>query len=401
MVTYLLYTMRNIIIYDDNLIRKQLLPLTYTRPIARLRIGITTIEEKWKYWLGEASYSWLTASYLQEKFPLSAQASNVMIAGNVLPSAALARQVLSLNEGEAIIDGELVVAFNGKPEDFDNRTFARTIAPAEKPVCINHLYDIFEANSRAIATDFSRLTQGRTSQPIPHSTTVIGDASQIFIEEGACVEGAFLNTKSGPIYIGKNVEIMECAAVRGPFAACHDSKVKIGAKIYKGTTLGPFCKVGGEVENTVFIGHSNKAHDGFLGDAVIGEWCNIGGGTTASNLKNDYGEIKLWNYASQRFERTGRQFLGLIMGDHCKTGVNCMINTATVLGVGVNIHGSGFPRNFVASFMEGGSNAGFKDVNLKNFFAIAERVMARRGITMTDTDRQIFNDIYAIAKKYK
>ena len=182
---------------------------------------------------------------------------------------------------------------------------------------------------------------------------------------------------------------------------CHDSKVKIGAKIYKGTTLGPFCKVGGEVENTVFIGYSNKAHDGFLGDAVIGEWCNIGGGTTASNLKNDYGEIKLWNYASQRFERTGRQFLGLIMGDHCKTGVNCMINTATVLGVGVNIHGSGFPRNFVASFMEGGSNAGFKDVNLKNFFAIAERVMARRGITMTDTDRQIFNDIYAIAKKYK
>lgn len=393
--------MRNIIFYDDNLIRKQLLPLTYTRPIARLRIGITTIEEKWKSMLGEACCSWLTASYLQEKYPLKALSLNLMIAGNVLPSAALAQQVLALEEGEAIIHKEMVVAFHGKPEDFDNQAFARTLAPVEEPMCIRHLYDIFEANGKVIASDFARLTQGRTSMPIPHSATVIGDPEKIFIEDGACVDGAFLNTKGGPIYVGKNVEIMECAAVRGPFAACHDAKVKIGAKIYEGTTLGPFCKVGGEVENSVFIGYSNKAHDGFLGDAVIGEWCNIGGGTTASNLKNDYGEIKLWNYASQRFERTGRQFVGLVMGDHCKTGVNCMINTATVLGVGVNIHGSGFPRNFVASFMEGGSNAGFKDVNLRNFFAIAERVMARRGITLSETDRKMYNDIYAIAKKYK
>ena len=393
--------MPNIIIFDDNDIRRQLLPLTYTRPIAKIRVGITTIAEKWQSMLGEGRYSWLTASYLQEKYPLVAESSNLMIAGHVLPSKALAEQALALYEGEAIVDGETVFAFNGKPSDFDNHNFSRTFAPAQKVVSINKLYDIFEANSKAISDDFSRITLNRTSQPIPHSATVIGDASQIFIEEGACVEGAFLNTKKGPIYIGKDVEIMECACVRGPFAACHDAKVKIGAKIYEGTTLGPHCKVGGEVENSVFLGYSNKAHDGFIGDAVVGEWCNIGGGTTASNLKNDYGEIKLWNYASQRFERTGRQFVGLIMGDHCKTGVNCMINTATVLGVGVNIHGSGFPRNFVPSFMEGSSNAGFKDVSLKAFFNIAERVMARRGITLTEADKKMYESIYSIAKRYK
>lgn len=393
--------MRNIIIFDDNETRRQLLPLTHTRPIAKIRIGVTTIAEKWQNMLGEARYSWLTASYLQEKFPLLAEGTNLMIAGHVLPSPTLAKQVLALGEGEAIIDGEQVIAFNGKPEDFDNRQFTKTHAPAEQPSRINKLYDIFELNSKAICDDFALITQGRKSQPIPDTTTVIGDASQIFLEEGASVDGAFLNTKKGPIYIGKDVEIMECACIRGPFAACHDAKVKIGAKIYEGTTLGPFCKVGGEVENTVFIGYSNKAHDGFIGDAVVGEWCNLGGGTTASNLKNDYGEIKLWNYSSQRFERTGRQFVGLIMGDHCKTGVNCMINTATVLGVGVNIHGSGFPRNIVPSFMEGSSNAGFKEVNLKGFFTIAERVMARRGITLTDTDRKMYESIHAIAKKYK
>ena len=393
--------MRNIIIYDDNETRKQLLPLTYTRPIAKIRIGITTIEEKWKSMLGEARYSWLTASYLQEKFPLLAEKSNLMVAGNVLPSPNLAKQVLSLHDGEAILEGEQVIAFCGKPEDFDNRNFSKTFCPEQRPICINKLFDIFEANSKAITHDFERITEGRTSQPIPNTATVIGDASLIFIEKGACVDGAFLNTKNGPIYVGANAEIMECACVRGPFAACNNAQVKIGAKIYEGTTLGPFCKVGGEVENTVFIGYSNKAHDGFIGDAVVGEWCNLGGGTTASNLKNDYGEIKLWNYAAQRFERTGRQFVGLVMGDHCKTGVNCMINTATVLGVGVNIHGSGFPRNFVASFMEGSSNAGFKDVNLKAFFTIAERVMSRRGVVLTEADRRMYDNIYTIAKKYK
>ena len=234
----------------------------------------------------------------------------------------------------------------------------------------------------------------------------VGDAvaadgtPRIFVEEGAVVEAAVLNVVNGPIYIGRDAEVMEGSCIRAPFALCDHAVVNMGARIYGATTIGPYCKVGGELNNVVMIGYSNKAHDGFLGNAVIGEWCNLGGGTTASNLKNDYTEIKLWNYPAHRFLRTGLQFCGLIMGDHSKTGINCMFNTATVVGVGVNIHGAGFPRNFVASFSEG-SSAGFTDVSLAKFFDIAERMMARRKVELTDTDREIFKSIYNIADTYK
>lgn len=393
--------MRNIIIFDDNGVRKRLLPITNTRPIARIRVGITTIEEKWRAMLGEGDYSYLTASYLKKKFPTRLQEANLLVAGNVIPAPELARQVLALEPGQAVVDADAgLIAFYGTAQDFDDRHYT-VAAQAQGAVAINHPWEIFQLNGKALTADYDRLTAGRTSQPLPASCTVIGDPGRVFIEQGACVEGSTLNTKEGPIYIGERVEVMEGACVRGPFAACHDAKVKIGAKVYGATTLGPHCKIGGEVENTVMIGYSNKAHEGFLGDAVIGEWCNLGGGTTASNLKNDYGEIRLWNYATQRFDHTGLQFCGPIMGDHCKTGVNCMINTATVLGVGVNLHGAGFPRNFVASFMEGGSTSGFKDVKLPAFLALAQRVMARRGIELTQDDIDMYQAIYKIAKKYK
>lgn len=392
----------NIILFDDNEVRRHLLPLTYTRPTALLRVGITTIEEKWQSMLGhEHTYSYLTASHLKVKFPTRARSRNLMVAGHVVPTPALADQVLALNEGEALVCGDELIAFNGSAEDFDSKQYARTVKAKENPVILHMAYDIFLNNGTVMEQDFARLTAGRESQPLPDTCTVIGDASRIFLEEGATVDGAFLNTREGCIYAGRDVEIMEGSCVRGPFAACHDAKVRMGAKVYGATTLGPHCKIGGEVESTVMIGYSNKAHDGFLGDAVIGEWCNIGGGTTASNLKNDYSEIKLWDYVERRFVRTGLQFCGLIMGDHSKTGVNCMINTATVLGVGVNIHGSGFPRPFVASFQEGSNNAGFKDVPLKTFYSIAERVMARRGLTLTDVDRDILASIYNISDRYK
>ncbi len=393
---------RNVILFDDNEVRKQLLPFTYTRPIALLRVGITTIAEKWQAMLGEANYSYLTVPYLKKKFPLHARrSSNLMVAGNVIPTPELAQQVLGLGLGEALMVGEQLIAFNGSAHDYDAHHYTRIHFPENIPLVIKHLYDIFEFNGVVLSQDFDRLTAGRESQPLSSTNTVIGDASRIFVEQGAYVEGAMLNTHEGPIYIGPNVEVMEGACIRGGFAACHDAKVRIGAKVYGATTLGPHCKIGGEVENTVFIGYSNKAHEGFLGDAVIGEWCNIGGGTTASNLKNDYGEIKLWNYASKRFERTGLQFCGLFMGDHSKIGVNGMINTATVLGVGVNIHGAGFPRNFVASFQEGSAAAGFKNVPLETFYTIAERVMARRSIVLTDIDRDIYKAIYNISDRYK
>ena len=395
-------TALNVILFDDNEVRKQLMPFTYTRPTAMLRVGITTISEKWQSMLGEATYSYLTVPYLKKKFPLHVRRmSNLMVAGNVIPTPELAQQVLSLEPGDALMVGEELIAFNGSARDFDNRHYTRVRFAKSLPLIVKHLYDIFEYNGTVLAQDYDRLTEGRKSQPLSKTNTVIGDKSRIFIEEGAYVEGAILNTNEGPIYIGPRVEIMEGACIRGGFAACHDAKVRIGAKVYGATTLGPHVKIGGEVENTVFIGYSNKAHDGFLGDAVIGEWCNIGGGTSASNLKNDYGEIKLWNYASKRFERTGLQFCGLFMGDHSKIGVNGMINTATVLGVGVNIHGAGFPRNFVASFQEGSSAAGFKNVPLETFFTIAERVMARRNIALTDVDRDIYKAIYNIRDRYK
>ena len=222
----------------------------------------------------------------------------------------------------------------------------------------------------------------------------------IFIEEGASIEGTYLNTNEGPIYIGKDTVVMEGSCIRAPFAACSHAQVNMGAKIYGATTIGPHCKVGGELSNVVMLGFSNKAHDGYLGNAVIGEWCNIGAGTNASNLKNDYTEIKLWNYRTHRFMRTGLIHCGLFMGDHSKAGINCMFNTATVIGVGVNVHGAGFPRNFVASFSEG-SVAGYSDVSVNKFFDTAKRMMARRGVTLSDDDKAIFESIYNIADNYK
>ncbi len=393
---------RYIIFFDDNDTRRNLLPLTYTRPAALLRVGITTIEEKWRAMLGEATYSYLTVTYLKRKYPLRARrTTNLLVAGHVIPSQQLAQQVLGLNVGEALMDGNELIAFNGSAQDFDSRHFEHIIYVDEKPLSLHQLYDIFELNGRVMEQDFTRLTAGRESQPLSSTVTVVGDPTRIFLEPGADVEGAILNTRQGPVYVGTDAVIMEGACIRAPFAACHHAQVKMGAKIYGATTLGPYSKVGGEVENTVFVGYSNKAHDGFIGDAVIGEWCNIGGGTSASNLKNDYSDIKLWNYTLRRFVPTGRQFCGLFMGDHSKTGVNCMINTATVLGVGVNVHGAGFPRNFVASFQEGSAESGFKDVPLKAFFETAQRVMARRGITLTDADRDIFTAIYNISDRYK
>lgn len=392
----------NIIFFDNNEVRRHLLPLTYTRPTVLLRVGITTIEEKWKALLGnEHTYSYLTATHLKAKFPANVSKTNLLIAGHVIPTQALVNQVKGLKQGQALMQGDDLIAFSGTAKDYDDKRYISCIDVEHEVEKLTMPYDIFMKNAAVIEEDFKRITAGRESQPLPETCTVIGDKSRIFIEEGATVDGSFLNTRTGCIYIGHNVEVMEGACVRGPFAACHDAKVRMGAKVYGGTTLGPHCKVGGEVESTVMIGYSNKAHDGFLGDAVIGEWCNIGGGTTASNLKNDYSEIKLWDYVERRFVRTGLQFCGLIMGDHSKTGVNCMINTATVLGVGVNIHGSGFPRPFVASFQEGSSNAGFKDVPLKTFYSIAERVMSRRGMELTQIDRDIFESIYNISDRYK
>lgn len=398
--------MRNVILFDPEDARNNLLPITYTRPVAMIRIGIDTIFQKWRAAMPNDYFSPLTVPYLQQKFPTKYFGSSTFIAGNLIPNPQLVKAITSLKFGEGLYNNDKLIAYCGFLEDFEKGNIASKTDYYGEIKSIFWLYDIFQMNGDILIEDYFRLITCRTSQPLSSTNLVIGDPKfldgtpKIFIEPGANIEGVTLNVTAGPIYIGRDATIMEGSCIRAPFAACEHSQVNMGSKIYGATTLGPYCKVGGELNNVVMIGYSNKAHDGFLGNAVIGEWCNLGAGCTASNLKNDYSEIKLWNYPASRFLKTGLQFCGLIMGDHSKAGINCMFNTATVLGVGVNIHGAGFPRNFVASFSEG-STAGFNDVSLSKFFTIAERVMSRRHAELTEIDKQIFQAIYNIADNYK
>lgn len=396
----------NIILFDVPAVRENLLPLSYTRPVADFLVGITTLRRKWEAFM-EGVFSYYTAPYLMEKYPMLEAEENIFIASNVIATRDMAHAVEALEPGECLVGdtragARVIIALKGRVEDLqrvlagcaEGRLFA------DKVDAINHVYDIFLLNGRQIEDDFEVLTAGREGQSIPRSNTVIGDPEQIFIESGAIVDGVVLNASHGPIYIDRHVEVMEGSCLRGPIALGEHSTVNMGTRIYPGTSLGPWCKVGGELNNVVIFGFSNKAHDGFLGNAVVGEWCNLGAGCVASNLKNDYTEIKLWNYPSHRFLRTGLQFCGLIMADHSKAGINTMFNTATVVGVGVNIHGSGFPRNFIASFSEGGST-GFNDLPMEKFFDIAKRMMARRGRSLSEVDYRIFHAIRELAENYK
>lgn len=397
---------RNIILFDLPAVRENLLPLSYTRPIADFLVGITTLRKKWESFLaGEFSYS--TIGYLSEKYPMKTAEENLFIASNIIATEHLARRLDTLEPGEVLMADtragqRVLVGFKGGANRLDEviHSMPAGIVYEEKVDAINYVYDIFLLNGRQIEADFDVLTAGREGQSIPRSNTVIGDPDRIYIESGAIVEGVVLNASHGPIYVGRHVEIMEGSCLRGPIALGEHSTVNMGTRIYPGTSLGPWCKVGGELNNVVIFGFTNKAHDGFLGNAVIGEWCNLGAGCVASNLKNDYTEIKLWNYPSHRFLRTGLQFCGLIMADHSKAGINTMFNTATVVGVGVNIHGSGFPRNFIASFSEGGPS-GFTDLPMEKFFDIAKRMMARRGRSLSEADNRIFHAIRELAENYK
>ncbi len=396
---------RNIILFDTEQQHLDLLPLAFTRPVADIRVGILTIREKWERRL-PGTYSYITPAYMAEKYPIVSTDDNLFIAGHIIPNEDLISQIDQLATGEALTAGEELIAFQGCESDFREKRYAHTTPCTTIPQSIHHPYDIFLLNGECLEADFRLLTAGRTSAPLSESNRIIGEpcfpdgTPKIFLEPGAHVECAILNVTQGPIYLGQDSEVMEGSCIRAPFAACEHAVVNMGSKIYGATTLGPYCKVGGELNNVVMLGYSNKAHDGFLGNAVIGEWCNLGAGATASNLKNDYTEIKLWNYPTRRFLRTRLQFCGLIMGDHSKAGINTMFNTATVVGVGVNIHGTGFPRNFVPSFSEGGA-AGFVDVQLPKFYAIAEKMMARRGRTLTDADKNIFEAIYNQAEQLK
>ena len=383
----------------DGMVRNALLPLTYTKPVAELRVGILTIREKWEKYLGFTTTT-LTEDYLEEKYPMVEMEQNVMINASFLPIKSLVEKIKDLKENEALFYGEEVIAFytTDTQEEVDFDSYEQ-IDFSEELLQIKNTWDIFSLNDKAIQLDFDFLTEGRKSQPIPEGVQVL-NKEKIFIEKGAEVLFSTLNASAGPIYIGKEASIMEGCNVRGPFALCEHSGLKMGAKIYGGTTVGPHSKVGGEVNNSVISGYSNKGHDGFLGNSVLGEWCNLGADTNNSNLKNNYAPVRLWSYETGGFAKTGLQFCGLIMGDHSKCGINTMFNTGTVIGVSANIFGTGFPRNFVPSFSWGGAS-GFTTYQTKKAVETAKIVMSRRGIELDEVEERILENVFEQTDQYR
>jgi len=388
----------NYILFDSD-VRDTLLPFTYTKPVADIRIGILTIREKWEKRLGLTTTT-ITADYLEEKYPMVEMEENILINASFCPTESLVEKVKNLSKNEAIFKGEDVLAFHTtqSQEEVDFDTYTQ-IEFDEELIQIKNTSDIFTHNGKAIQQDFDLITAERTSETIPAGIQVINPGN-IFIEEGAQILFSTLNASEGPIYIGKDALIMENSSIRGPFAMCENAVVKMGAKIYKDTTIGPFSKVGGEISNAVIFGYSSKGHHGYLGNSVIGEWCNLGAGTNNSNLKNNYSEVKLWNYETERFAKTGLQFCGLMMGDHSKCAINTMFNTGTVVGVSANLFGSGFPRNFTPSFSWGGA-AGYETFQMNKVSEVVTAVMKRKNLVFDAVDQKILDHVFEETKQYR
>jgi len=388
----------NYILFDGT-VRVSLLPLTYTKPVADLRIGILTIREKWEQMLGFTTTT-LTEEYLEEKYPMVEMEQNVLINASFLPTDELVEIIQDLKENQAVFKNEEVIAFftTDAQEEVDFENYEQIEFDLEV-LQIKNTWDLFTLNEKAIKADFDLITEGRKSQPIPNGVQYL-NKENIFIEEGAEVLFCTLNASHGPIYIGKNALVMEGALMRGPFSLGEHAVVKMGTKVYGATTIGPKCTIGGELKNVILWGNSSKGHEGYLGDSVIGEWCNIGADTNNSNLKNNYAEVRLWNYETENFAKTGLQFCGLIMGDHSKCAINTMFNTGTVVGVSANIFGSNFPRNFIPSFSWGGA-AGFSTYQINKAKETTDLVMKRKNEVFDEVEARILEQVFEISKKYR
>jgi len=390
----------NVILFDDYS-RNDLLPFTFTKPVSEIRIGILTITEKWNYFLN-THVSFQTQDYLSLKYKKQTSPENIYINGKICPNQELVNTILNLEVNAAIKSGNDLIAY--KTSESNHIDIEQLITKAKdiskSYLSIKNVWDIFSKNSEALRNDFELLTKGKQSQALSNTNKLIGDKQQLFIEEGATVEASILNVSTGPIYIGKDAEVMEGSMIRGPFSLGEHAALKLGTKIYGATTIGPHCKVGGEVNNSVIFGFTNKAHDGFLGNSVIGEWCNLGADTNNSNLKNNYGSVKLFNYASETMKDTQLQFCGLMMGDHSKCGINTMFNTGTVVGVSANIFGAGFPPTHIPSFTWGGADS-LDIYQLEKMFETAERVYHRRALELTDEDKNILTYVFDITKPFR
>lgn len=385
----------NIILFDDPAIRTALLPFTFTRPVAEIRVGILKVAEKWQKYLQD-DFSFYTEEYLNKKFSFTPAKDNLWINGAVCPDVSLVAAIKSLNLGEGLTKNSKVIAYRTHEHELPEVISGSVKEYLHEIRIIDQIWKIFQHNGDQIRADFKLLTQGRKSAMINDPHTRSYSVNDIFLEEGAEVKAAVLNAENGPIYLGKNSQVQEGALIKGPFALCEGSHVNMGAKVRGDTTVGPYSKIGGEVSNSVIFGYSNKAHDGFLGNSVIGEWCNLGADTNTSNLKNNYENVKIWSYAKKGFADTGLMFCGLMMGDHSKCGINTMFNTGTVVGVSTSIFGDGYPRNFIPSFAWGGA-AGFTTFQLNKSFDTAAKAMERRGLKLTETDKEIMSTIFKLS----
>lgn len=385
------------ILFDDQY-RDSLLPFTFTRPSAHIRCGILTMAEKWEMVM-EATATYATQTYLQARYGAFGVGEQLWINGRVFPTEEVVKKVKALTSGEALIIDDILIAAKTTYTNVDFiKERSKLITCDVAVVQIKHSWDIFQLNDKAIALDWKLLALKPTSKAFEQNNTLIG--SDIYIHPSAKVQGSFLNASTGPIYIGEGTEVMEGTLIRGPFALCSGATVKMGAKIYGATTIGPHCKVGGEISNSVLFAYSNKGHDGFLGNSVLGEWCNLGADTNTSNLKNNYGPVRAWNYVTESMENTALQFCGLMMGDHSKSSINTMFNTGTVVGVAANVFGGGFPPKFIPSFSWGGAH-GFETFNIDKAYEVAQRMMERRNIMFDKIDQGIFSHIFSETKKYR
>lgn len=382
----------NLILFDDPLLRVELFPFTMTRPTGNLRVGIMTIDEKWSARLGVPA-SFLTEAYLQHKFPLRADTDNLLINGALCPDDELLRAIDRLEPEETLVSGDTILASRTEKPAWPVLPGARTVAYANPFVLISKPWKIFEENAAQIRADLPVVIRGRVSCTIDDPHTAIYGAENLFVEEGVTVRAAIINAERGPVYLGRNTTIHEGAVVRGAFALCEGAEVNVGAKIRGDTTIGPYCKVGGEVAAAVLHGYSSKAHDGYLGCSVIGEWCNIGADSNTSNLKNNYETVKLWNHSTRDFQDTGLQFCGLMMGDHSKCSINCMFNTGTVVDVFANVFGEGFVHKYIPSFSWGGTHQ-LTTYKIEKAIETMKRVMGRRNIQPTETDIELLTRIY-------
>ena len=388
----------NIILFDDVQIRQSLLPLTFTRPIAELRVGILTISEKWRHHTG-GKISYETDNYLNIKFPKVLEGENLWINAACCPDQSLLNAIEALENETVLVFGKTIIAAkSSRTKQSDELSTATRVTYTGVPVLIDKLWKIFKLNAQQVKSDFKLITKNRTSADIEDPHTRVYGRDNIFIEEGVSIKASIINAENGPIYIGKGAQIHEGSIIRGSFALCEGAQLNMGTKIRGDSTIGPYCKVGGEVSNSVILGYSNKSHDGFIGNSVIGEWCNLGAGTNTSNLKNNYENVKIWDFLSDQFIDTGETFCGLIMGDHSKCSINTMFNTGTVVGVFSNVFGSGFPRSFVPSFAWGGATE-YTTYQMKKVLEVAVKVLERREMVFDDIEKSILYKVFELTAK--